>query len=143
MFQIVYVSTSSWAMSFEDLNAILDASRRNNRRNGVTGMLLHLDRGFLQVLEGPKEAVMTIFEQIKSDPRHHGVRLLLQQEIDGRLFEEWTMGFDKPGPKKQQSEPVFEITREAIEHAIAPEKAAELAVLLRNFYHVNAGNCAA
>ena len=54
MHQLVYVSAASWAMSNAELNEILDVSRRNNRQSGVTGMLLHLDRGFLQVLEGPK-----------------------------------------------------------------------------------------
>jgi len=140
MYRLVYVSASAWAMSFDDLNAILDASRDNNRKLGVTGMLLHMDNGFLQVLEGPKEAVLEIYESIACDPRHTGVRILLERETDERLFEEWTMGFDKPNAKKQQSDPVFQITREAIEHAIEPEKAAELAVLLRNFYYVNAGN---
>lgn len=143
MYQIVYVSTASWAMSFEDLNAILDASRRNNARRGVTGMLLHLDHGFLQVLEGPKDTVLEVFAAIERDPRHIGLRILMQHDVRQRLFAKWTMGFDRPSLTTQQSEPVFQITREAIEHAIAPEKAAELAVLLRNFYYVNAGNCAA
>lgn len=143
MLQLVYVSSSTWAMSFEDLNAILDASRENNRRSGVTGMLLHLDHGFLQILEGPRDAVMDIFNRIERDARHVGVRILLERESDERLFDEWTMGFDKPSPATQQSDPVFEITREAIDHAIEPKKAAELAVLLRNFYYVNAGNSAA
>ena len=143
MFQLVYVSTASWSMTNGDLNAILDVSRAKNRRLGVTGMLLHIDHGFLQVLEGPKEAVMEIFSKVERDTRHIGVRVLVQHEVEERLFEGWSMGFDRLSEKDAHSADVFKITREAIEDAVAPEKAAQIAVLLRNFYRVNAGICAA
>lgn len=143
MYQLLYVSTAAWTLSPHDLNDILDVSRENNRRLGITGMLLHMDNGFLQILEGPKETVMEVYNGIASDPRHAGAQVLLFRESEARLFGEWTMGFDKPNAAKQASDPVFAITRQAIENAINPEKAAELAVLLRNFYYVNAGNCAA
>lgn len=143
MFQIVYVSAASWPMSSGDLNAILDVSRANNRRFGVTGLLLHIDHGFLQVLEGPKEAVMAIFSKVERDTRHIGVRVLVQQEVKERLFGDWSMGFDRLSENNPRTADVFEITREAIENAVAPEKAAQVAVLLRNFYRINAGSCAA
>jgi len=143
MFQLMYVSTASWTLDNADLGAILDVSRANNRRLGVTGILLHLDHGFLQILEGPKDAVLAIFRNIERDHRHIGVRMLLQQEIPDRLFAEWTMGFDRWTENAPRTAGMFQITRDAIERAIAPEKAAELAILLRNFYRVNAGSNAA
>lgn len=143
MFQLVYVSTASWSMSSGDLNAILDISRVSNRRLGVTGLLLHIDSGFLQVLEGPKDAVTMIFSKIERDTRHIGVRVLVQQEVNERLFDGWSMGFDRLSESNPRTADVFKITREAIENAVAPEKAAQVAVLLRNFYRVNAGSCAA
>lgn len=143
MFQLLYVSTASWPMNDGDLNAILDISRINNRRLGVTGLLLHIDSGFLQVLEGPKDAVMTIFSKVQRDTRHIGVRVLVQQEVGERLFGDWSMGFDRLNETNPRTADVFKITREAIENAVAPEKAAQIAVLLRNFYRVNAGCCAA
>ena len=143
MHQLVYVSAASWAMSTADLNEILDASRRNNRRNGVTGILLHIDRGFLQVLEGPKAAVEETFSRIGRDTRHNALRVLIQQETEGRLFGEWSMGFDRLEPGRARTADVFAITRDAVENAVPPEQAAQIAILLRNFYRVNAGTCAA
>ena len=143
MFQLMYVSTASWTMNGADLSAILDVSRANNRRLGVTGILLHLDHGFLQILEGPKDAVMEIFSNIERDHRHIGVRVLLQQDVPDRLFGEWTMGFDHWIEDAPRTAGMFQITQDAIEHAIEPEKAAALAILLKNFYRVNAGSCAA
>lgn len=137
MFQIVYVSTASWSMTANDLNEIVDISRANNRRLNVTGLLLYLDHCFLQILEGPKEAVLALFPAIEHDPRHKGIRVLVQREITQRLFNGWTMGFDRPTESKAPE--IFQITHEAIENAVAPEKAAEIAVLLRNFYRINSG----
>lgn len=143
MYQLMYVSTASWEMNSGELSAILDVSRANNKRLDVTGLLLHLDRGFLQILEGPEDAVKATYAKIEGDHRHIGLRILLQREVDERLFADWTMGFDRWTEGSPRTAGMFEITQDAIEHAIPPEKAAELAVLLRNFYRVNAGPWAA
>jgi len=143
MFQLMYVSTAAWKMANDDLCSILDVSRANNRRLGVTGLLLHLDHGFLQVLEGSKDAVLEIFGQIERDRRHTGVRVLFQHDVPERLFGDWTMGFDRWTKGAPRTVGVFEITEDAIHNITLPEKAVEIAVLLRNFYRVNAGSRAA
>ena len=143
MHQLVYVSAASWAMSNDDLNGILDASRRNNGRDGVTGMLLYIDGGFLQVLEGPKAAVERIFAHIRRDSRHNALRVLIEQETDERQFGGWSMGFERLEPGQARTADVFAITRDAIENAVPPEQAAQIAILLRSFYRVNAGSYAA
>jgi hypothetical protein len=143
VFQLMYVSTAAWALDSRVLNDILDVSRAINRELGITGMLLYLDHGFLQILEGPEAAVMETFRRIERDPRHLGIRVLVQQHVSERLFGEWSMGFDRWTRDAPRTADMFDITAEAIENAIAPEKAAALAVLLRNFYRVNSGNCAA
>jgi hypothetical protein len=143
IFQLMYVSTAAWPLDEREHAAILDISRIKNRRLGITGLLLYIDQAFLQILEGPEDAVKEIFGRIEHDPRHLGIRVLVQQHVDERLFGEWTMGFDRWTRGAPRTAGVFEITVDAIENAIAPEKAAALAVLLRNFYRVNAGNCAA
>lgn len=139
VFQLTYVSSAAWKLANDELNTILDTSRANNRRYGVTGLLLHLDGGFLQVLEGPKDAVTTLFRRIGRDPRHIGVRMLVERHVPARLFAGWSMGFDRWTEGAPRTADVFAITRNAIEHAVAPEKAADLAILLRNFYAVHAG----
>ncbi len=143
MFQLMYVSMAAWKMENDDLNSILDVSRANNFRLGVTGLLLHLDRGFLQVLEGSKGAVLEIFGRIERDRRHTGLRILFQQDVPERLFGDWNMGFDRWTKDAPRTAGMFEITADAIQNIILPEKAAEIAILLRNFYKVNAGSCAA
>jgi hypothetical protein len=143
MYQLVYVSTASRAMSDADLNEILDVSRRKNRERDVTGVLLYLDRGFLQVLEGPEAAVKETYAHIARDRRHIDPRILIEQETDERLFAGWSMGFDRLLPGQARTADVFAITLDAIHNVIPPQKAAGLAILLRNFYRINVGDFAA
>jgi hypothetical protein len=143
LLQLMYVSTASWTLGESELTAILDISRANNRERSITGLLLHLDHGFLQILEGPEDAVLELFGDIERDARHLGIRVLIQQHISERLFGDWSMGFDRWTRGAERTADVFEITADAIENIIPPAKAAALAVLLRNFYRVHSGNRAA
>ena len=86
-----YVSASRKVQDAASLESILETSRENNQRDGVTGMLCVFDSNFLQVLEGAPEAVAATFNRIKRDMRHTGIIELYEEPIDGRLFGDWSM----------------------------------------------------
>jgi len=46
---------------------------------------------FLQVLEGPEDAVAAAFERISADPRHMALVVLRDRQIDHRSFGGWAM----------------------------------------------------
>lgn len=76
---------------------IIFACERNNTPSGITGILVH-DRGrFIQLLEGPEDAVDRLFAQISSDTRHTGVTVLLQEPCPDRLMPDWSMAFLNAG----------------------------------------------
>jgi len=75
-----------------DIESILDQSRRNNPKLGITGMLCVSDDVFIQVLEGGRDEVCDLFNTIVRDPRHTHVRILVFEEISERRFANWTMG---------------------------------------------------
>ncbi len=50
MQQMLYVSATRRDLSQDELQDILAASRANNAHLGVTGLLLYLDGGFLQLI---------------------------------------------------------------------------------------------
>ncbi len=141
MHQLVYVSAAAQPMTEPELNGILEASRRNNARDGVTGMLLHIDGGFLQVLEGPREIVQHTFGRILLDTRHRGISILVEQNAVGRVFGRWNMGFLEPS--ETLAPDVFVISKQALAHAVPPEKAQHIATLIRTFYRINTADRAA
>ena len=91
MLRILYLSTATGRPDDPSLQRILEVSRRNNRRADVTGVLCAGGEHFLQVLEGPDDAVMETYHRIRHDPRHTQATLLDIDLIDARLFPEWSM----------------------------------------------------
>lgn len=89
MLQLVYVSTAT-----TDPHAttdILQLSRRNNERDGITGLLYSDDKRFLQVLEGPDAAVEATLARIARDTRHRAMVMLSRRVVDAREFGSWSM----------------------------------------------------
>ena len=84
MYQITYISTARSGTTESDVAAILDASRRNNRREGVTGLLVSDGKRFLQVLEGGEAAVEKAYARIKADPRHRATVILSSKSVSER-----------------------------------------------------------
>ena len=76
-----------------EVDKILAISRCNNAAAGVTGALMFNAGCFAQVLEGDREVVEATFERIQQDERHGDVSLLAFDEVEGRAFGEWSMGF--------------------------------------------------
>jgi hypothetical protein len=92
MMSILYTSTASPSFDPAHLVDVLLLSRRNNKRIGLSGMLLYRDGVFLQVIEGPAHVLRERMAIIASDPRHRDVAVLLEEPIAERMFPAWTMG---------------------------------------------------
>jgi hypothetical protein len=95
MYTLVYVSRAAQPFPDDQLDKILEQSRRNNGKLGITGLLLFKDGNFMQFLEGPKDSVLELLAKIKVDPRHHGLMVLSQQEHAQREFVSWAMAFER------------------------------------------------
>jgi hypothetical protein len=72
---------------------LLTEARRINTSRDLTGLLLHRDRSFYQVLEGAEDAVRQTFDSIEKDERHTAIDVLFEGEVDEREFPDWQMGF--------------------------------------------------
>jgi len=90
---LVYVSTAPHKLANAELEAILADSRRNNARDGITGMLLYMDGNFIQAIEGPEPAIDDLLARLRRDPRHSDLVVMTRYPIVERQFPEWSMGF--------------------------------------------------
>jgi hypothetical protein len=95
MLQLIYVSSVRDPQS-TDPEAILAVSRRNNRRDQVTGLLYYDGRRFLQALEGPAAAVEAAVARIQADARHRAIVILSRRDIAEREFGDWSMAYRSP-----------------------------------------------
>jgi len=90
--RLIYASRAAESLSAEMLSTLLKSSRDQNTAAGITGVLVHSDGIFLQLLEGGRNAVNAAYNRITQDKRHHDVVLLSYDEVSERRFAGWAMG---------------------------------------------------
>ena len=90
---LCYQSRISDHPGTDDLDELLSDARERNRRFAVTGMLVHEGDRFFQWLEGPSEALDTLWTSIRRDPRHEDVELLGEGVTPARLFNDWDLRY--------------------------------------------------
>jgi hypothetical protein len=87
------MSTAQILFTPARIEELLHQSRVNNTREGITGLLIFRDGTFMQVLEGPQEAVERLYRKVKADERHYAVVTLFEGPITERRFPRWAMDF--------------------------------------------------
>ena len=90
MKQLIYRS-QPFGFDSAMLAGILTNARRNNARDDITGALICRQDLYLQLIEGPPAKIDALYAKITVDDRHCDVRLLLDAEVDDRMFPEWRM----------------------------------------------------
>lgn len=90
LMQLVYASRP-FGFDAPGLHVILRVARRNNTRDDVTGALICRGDLYLQLLEGPRDKVLSAFARIAADDRHVDVRELVRVAATERLFRDWAM----------------------------------------------------
>ena len=90
---IVFFSTAAMPMSRRDLAALGKECAEPNSHVGITGMLLHKNGSFLQVMESSKAVICDMFARISADPRHTNIRKIRDRPIPRREFAGHAVSF--------------------------------------------------
>ena len=93
LYQMMYSSQATDPMTAESLEKILADARIGNAKKDITGALVYVDGVFFQILEGEKDLVSNLVENISKDARHQSVKVFYESEIDARAFSDWSMGY--------------------------------------------------
>jgi len=102
---LIYVSKAVEPMSKQALDTLLKQSQTFNRSKGITGYLLYQDGYFMQMLEGNRDILFDLMDKVKIDPRHHDVRIVIEERTRCRVFLDWSMALSDLTPKP--NEPKF------------------------------------
>lgn len=93
LMSVSYISKATQDMGVLALMRLTDQAAQINQRLGLSGVLFYENQHFGQILEGPHNEVLKIWEKIQRDPRHQQVRLLKMEEVEKRSFPAWSMRF--------------------------------------------------
>jgi hypothetical protein len=116
--RLIYRSHVAKQVRLPDVEEINARAALRNSHLKLTGLLVYTPSHFLQILEGEREDIEQLFERLKLDPRHFGLRLLTVEPAERRLFADWHMELRLP---------TTELRPEALE---AMDGAKALALLL-------------
>ncbi|MDO8826377.1 MAG: BLUF domain-containing protein [Methylophaga sp.] len=93
LLRILYSSKTHARLSETDLTKLLLQSRENNQRVNVNGILCYNHTDFIQVLEGPENTVINLYQKILKDDRHHECKLINISLSNKYIFKNWSMGY--------------------------------------------------
>ena len=91
--QLIYISRP-FGFDSHTLDDILLRARTKNAQAGLTGALIVRADLYMQLLEGPREAVTATLARIVGDDRHLEVSLVHCGDASERLFPHWSMRDD-------------------------------------------------
>ena len=88
---VTYTSRARLDLSDGDLSDIHESARHLNALDGITGLLVFDGVRFLQIIEGPEEAIDDLVERLRRDPRHSAFEIRDEHAIEDRSFPDWSM----------------------------------------------------
>ena len=94
--ELIYVSLATRELSIPELNELLEQSRDKNARLNITGLLVYHNMEFMQLLEGNKDDVFSLYDTICKDGRNTQNHLLWDGPVQQRAFANWSMAFLMP-----------------------------------------------
>lgn len=86
-YAICYVSTASKDLEEKEIKEILDYSAQFNNQHDIRGILLYAEGNFFEILEGEKELVEEVFEDIQKDPRHKNIIQVVGKNLKQGAFD--------------------------------------------------------
>ncbi len=132
MFCLIYRSVADPSFKTGDIQKMLEKSRLNNEKLGITGCLLYHNGEFIQYLEGKQIRVLELFDKIKKDKRHSQVELISYSERESREFDNWEMAYEDFYGENDQITYLRLLVDSYLE---APEKSTNLHPASQPFWH--------
>ena len=74
-----------------DFPHIIEVSKRENARHGITGILFYDHGRFVEIIEGEKEDLKQLMDNVKTDPRHKNIKIIINETIQKREMKGWKM----------------------------------------------------
>jgi hypothetical protein len=97
--RIIYTSKAKKKFSKRNLLDLLHEARAYNTLDNITGILMHREGCFLQVIEGESNVINNLVTRLKRDARHNEFKIIFDSSVNNRFFSNWAMGcadFDQP-----------------------------------------------
>jgi len=109
--RLLYVSQPTGPITTTVTTLILEKSIAHNKKENITGVLCQGSDLWIQVLEGERSQVNSLYARIMADRNHRNIELLSMEEITHRKFGQWSMALvylSKDDPMVKMAHPEFD-----------------------------------
>ena len=89
--RLIYISRAVGPQTTTVTTQILETARAYNKAHNLTGVLCQGKGLYVQVLEGERSVVNSLYRRIVADNRHDHTEIVHFGEIESRQFKEWSM----------------------------------------------------
>jgi hypothetical protein len=107
LLRVIYSSRSTAAADRrpQQVSDILEQARVFNQAHGITGLLTVCKDEYLQLLDGPADAVDALLQRIRRDSRHQAVDVLARHDTPAPVFAHWSMALaERFEPDRQRAD---------------------------------------
>lgn len=91
--RLTYISCYNTDNANIEVARILEQARRNNERNGITGVLVMNENYFLQTIEGARPVINDLLHRLVKDRRHLSFQIIECREVQLRRWHKWSMKY--------------------------------------------------
>jgi len=120
MHLIVYTSRSTSDENLIDdiLKDIVRTSKKKNKAREITGVLFYDNHRYLQLIEGEKEQLLILMDELYRDNRHTDINELINEPVSEREFMDWNMDYFNINKNNELSEPLLERFRDVYKNNV-------------------------
>lgn len=101
---IFYVSSSIKDLSQTEIEVMMNDTKKQNDLNNITGIFMHSDKNFFQIIEGKNEDIEILYKKIKQDPRHFNIIKIFDNYIDNPQFSTFHKSYVTISTQKELKE---------------------------------------
>jgi len=132
-FQLIYTCALSADVNGAGLNEIAQESYVTYGEKQITGLSICKNGSSLNILEGDKETVLSVYADTLKDNRTINKLALLRREVENREFETWSMGFKNT----ENTEATFILNTTNFSKALPDNLSPEINTIIKTFKRVN------
>ena len=131
VYSIIYKSKADPTFNIFEIQKMLQRAKYFNKMNEITGIILYHKSQFIQLIEGEKDAIESLYASIRADERHHEVETILSKASNQSLWMDWSMAFYDFSDPSDQTNYLRLLLESSFENANKKEQNSEVLSSLR------------
>ena len=131
-YRLIYTSKAAPHVTDADFRTIAMFSSISNKRQNISGLLLHNKGMIMQVLEGHEDEVKALYSRIERDKRHYNIKIELSAEFENPYFQDWSMGY-RPIESSEQMDAFFELSKANLDKVVLGDAEEGLLEIIGDF----------